>query len=225
MTPPAGDPCSQCRTSVHRGGGVDTNSHITPRALKRALRAYLEGLTLDDGRPFELLAWERRFVDGAFGVAGDAALSVGRGNGKTALVAALACAVLDPDGPLHAKRAEVVCCASSFSQGKLVFEDVTAFLDRLGHDLTDRRVWRRQDSQNAATIEYKPTGARVRCIGSDPKRAHGLRPTLALLDEPAQWEGSRRDAMFAAMRTGLGKRPRLAVDRSRDSPGGFRTLV
>ena len=177
------------------------------RALKRALRGYLAGLTLDDGRPFELLPWERRFIDGAFGVEGDAALSVARGNGKTALISAIACAVVAPAGPLHARRAEVVCAASSFSQGKIIFEDVVAYLQRLGHDLTDRRVWRRQDSQNAATIEFKATGARVRCIGSDPKRAHGLRPTLVLADEPAQWETAKRDAMVAALRTGLGKRP------------------
>ena len=50
-------------------------------------------------------------------------------------------------------------------------------------------------------------GARIRCIGSDPKRAHGLRPALALLDEPAQWERAKADAMLAAIRTGLGKVP------------------
>ena len=180
---------------------MDTSSHI------RILRAYLEGLSLDDGSPLKLLGWERRFIRGAFSTKGDSALSVARGNGKTALVAALACAVVDPDGPLHAWRAEVVCAASSFAQGKIIFEDLVCYLERLDHDLSDRKLWRRQDSQNVATLEHRPTGARVRCIGSDPKRAHGLRPTLALLDEPAQWEAAKRDAMIAAIRTGLGKRP------------------
>ena len=48
-------------------------------------------------------------------------------------------------------------------------------------------------------------GARVRCIGSDPKRAHGLAPLLVLADEPAQWEATKRDAMHAALLTAMGK--------------------
>ena len=60
---------------------------------------------------------------------------------------------------------------------------------------------------NRSWLEYRPTGARVRCLGSDPKKAHGLRSWLALLDEPAQWDTAKRDAMLAAIRTGLGKSP------------------
>ena len=45
----------------------------------------------------------------------------------------------------------------------------------------------------------------VKCLGSDPKRAHGLRPSLCLLDEPAQWPVNTADAMVAALRTSLGK--------------------
>ena len=71
--------------------------------------------------------------------------------------------------------------------------------------MSDRKVWRVQDSQNVATVEHRPTGARVRCIGSDPKRAHGLAPLLVLADEPAQWEPGKRDAMLAALRTAMGK--------------------
>ena len=65
---------------------------------------------------------------------GDAALTVGRGNGKSALVGAAACAVLDPEGPLHGARREVVCCASSFSQGRVIFEDVDWFNGGLFED-------------------------------------------------------------------------------------------
>ena len=177
----------------------------------RALIEYLGGLTLaggdHDSELFEVLPWERRFLRGAFGVRGPAALSVARGNGKSALVAGVACAVADPQGPFHGRRREVVCVASSFSQAKIIYEDVLAMLGER-YDLGERKVWRRQDSQNIATLEFRATGARVRCIGSDPKRAHGLRPWLALLDEPAQWEPARADRMLAAIRTGLGKVPR-----------------
>ena len=174
------------------------------------LVAYLGGLTLaggdHDGAPFEVLAWERRFVRGAFGGPGHAALSVGRGNGKSALVAGIAAAVVDPGGPLHGNRREAVCVAAAFEQSRIIFEDVLSFL-RERHDLGDRAHWRVQDSANRATVEYRPTGARVRCVGSDPAKAHGLRPYLALADEPAQWEPARRDRMLAAIKTGLGKVP------------------
>ena len=172
-----------------------------------SLAGYIEGLTITQGagtgEPFRLLPWQRRFLRGAFGVEGDSALSISRGNGKSTLVAAIACAVVD--GPLRAPRSEVVCVASSFAQGRVIFEHVRAFLEAAGRDLSNRREWRVQDSANVATIEHKATGARVRCIGSDPKRAHGLAPLYVLADEPAQWEPGKRDAMLAALVTSMGK--------------------
>ena len=171
------------------------------------LTNYIARLTITQGAGagsrIRLLPWQRRFLRGAFAVDGDASLSISRGNGKSTLVAAIACAVVD--GPLRQSRAEVVWVASSFAQGRIIFEHVIAFLDALGHDLSDRKTWRVQDSANVATVEHRPTGARVRCIGSDPKRAHGLAPLLVLADEPAQWEGTKRDQMLAALRTAMGK--------------------
>ena len=181
--------------------------------LGRVLTAWLGTLTLSggdlDGQPFTVWPWERRFLMGTFGQPGNAALSIGRGNGKSGFVAALAAAVVCPGAPLHGTRREVVCVASSFGQARVIFEDVLSYMVGLGHDLGDRSIWRRQDSQNQATLEHRPSGARVRCIGSDPKRAHGLRSFLVLADEPAQWESSsgKSEAMVSALRTGLGKVP------------------
>ena len=179
-------------------------------SLPAELIAYLGGLVLAggdrDGEAFTVLPWERRFIRGAFGQSGHAALTVGRGNGKSALVAGIAAAVVDPAGPLHGNRREAVCVASSFDQSRVIFEDVLSFL-RGRYDLSDRKRWRVQDSANRATVEWRETGARVRTIGSDPAKAHGLRPALALLDEPAQWDAAKTDRMLAAIRTGLGKVP------------------
>ena len=171
---------------------------------------YVAGLTLaggdHDGEPFTVLPWERRFLRGAFRGPGDAGLTVARGNGKSALLAAVASAVVDPAGPLHGRRREVVVSAASFEQARVIYEDVLAFLGAR-YNLGDRAEWRRQDSANRATLEFRASGARVRCIGSDPGNAHGLRPALALLDEPSQWSTATRDRMYAAVRTGLGKVP------------------
>ena len=96
--------------------------------------------------------------------------------------------------------------AASFEQSRIIFEDVLAFLGER-YDLGDRRTWRKQDSANRATLEYRASGARIRCVGSDPGKAHGLRPALALLDEPAQWDRAKANRMLQAIRTGLGKVP------------------
>ena len=175
----------------------------------RALVDYIAGLELVggelDGTLFEVLPWERRFLQGAFGQRADSALSLGRGNGKSALVGAIASAAVDPRGPLHQRRAEVVVVASSFAQAKIVYGDALHFLRGQGHDLEHRATWRKADSQNSATLEHRPSGSSLRAIGSDPKRAHGLRPLLVLADEPAQWPDSTSDSMLAACSTGLGK--------------------
>ena len=160
-----------------------------------------------DGERLVVLPWERRFIRGTFSRSGNAAVSVARGNGKSAIVAGVATAVVDPTGPLHGRRREVVCVAASFEQSRVIFEDAIAFLRGRGFDLEDRRQWRKQDSANRAWIEHRVSGARVRCIGSDPATAHGLRPFLALVDEPAQHEPARRDRMVSALQTGLGKVP------------------
>ena len=179
-------------------------------SLASDLIRYLGGLTMAggdrDGEPFRVLPWERRLIRGAFGQPGNVAFSCGRANGKSAVVAGIAAAVVDPAGPLHGRRREVVCVASSFDQSRVIFEDIHHYLAG-SYDLGDRKRWRVQDSANRATIEWRSTGARVRCIGSDPARAHGLRPALVLADEPAQWDPGKADRMLAALTTSLGKVP------------------
>ena len=176
------------------------------------LERWISGLEVTQGAGlgcrFGLLPWERRFLRRAFrpGVQ-TAALTVGRGNGKSTLSAAVAAAAID--GPLVQRRAETVVVASSFQQGRVIFEHVRAFLDPVlvRDGVGPRGRFRIQDSINQASIEDRRTGARVRCLGSDPRRAHGLAPALVLADEPAQWEKTKSAAMLSALRTGLGKIP------------------
>ena len=191
-------------------------------SLAAAVRRYVEGLSVTqgegEGEALRLYPWERRFLRGAL-VPGRAvsALSIARGNGKTTLCAAIAAAALA--GPLRVRRGEVVIVASSFGQSRIAFEHVRAFLaDRIG----DRSRWRVADSYGVAALEHRESGARVRCIASDPRRAHGLAPSLVLCDEPAQWPPSSADRMFAALRTSLGKVPgsRLIALGTRPATGG-----
>ena len=86
---------------------------------------------------------------------------------------------------------------------RIIFEHVLAFLREL--DGLDRKRWRVQDSAQTASVECRETGARVRCLGSDPRRLHGIAPWLVLADEPAQWLPGQSDAARAALDTSLGK--------------------
>ena len=178
--------------------------------LSAALIRYLETLRISQGRlagqPFAVWPWESRFIRGSFaeGVQ-SAALSVARGNGKTALLAGIGAACLD--GPIAVARGEALLCASSYEQARIGFEHVISFLESRGHDLKDRKKWRVWDTAQIARIEHRASGARVRCLGSDPRRAHGLAPILVLADEPAQWPLSTGEKMLAALRTAAGKQP------------------
>ena len=172
---------------------------------------YLETLTATQGAgigdPLRLLPWQKRFLQAFERTTGDAACSLARGGGKTTFLAAIACAAVDPAGPLHQRRAETIIVGSSFAQGRVAFDHVLAFLRELGHDLDNRKEWRLQDSQNSATVEHRMTGSRVRCLGSDPARAHGLAPLLVIADESAQWPSPTSERMRTALLTSMGKIP------------------
>ena len=150
------------------------------------------------GEPFKVLPWQRRFLmDVGRPEEGDVALSIARGGGKTTLVAALADCYLR--GPLRQPRAEVLVVASRFKQARLVLEHLLGFV---GEDRSGLKIY---DSRNEAQIECKATGARVRCVASDPAGLHGPAPIAILADEPSQYKPTQVDRVFAALETGLGK--------------------
>ena len=155
------------------------------------------------GELFVLAPWQKRFLRGMLSVGGDCALSVARANGKSTLIAALAQACLY--GPLMEPNAKTVVCASSFEQGRVIFDEVLRQMDEKIE--ADPKRWRLQDSSNRASITDRTTGASVRCIGSDPKRMHGLQPRLVIGDELAQWEPAKIERSLAALETSMGKIP------------------
>ena len=175
----------------------------------RTLIEYIGRQTVTQGRfageRLRVLPWQRRFVNGAFapGVA-TAGLSVARGNGKTTLVSALASATIDLDGPLANARGDTILVSGSFEQARIAFDHILAFG---GSRFTNKDLFRVWNTAQQARIQNRATGAMVRCIGSDPNRAHGLAPKFILADEPAQWPANSGDRMVAALRTAAGKLP------------------
>ena len=178
--------------------------------LAAEVESYLAGLVVPQGRyagqPFSVLPWQSRFVAGAFrpGVL-DAALTLGRGNGKTVVSAGILAATVDRGGPLNHPNAESLLVASSFGQASIAFRHVLRLLAPT--IASDEKLLRIQDSQNMATIQNRETGALLRCVGSDPRRLHGAAPSLILGDELAQWPPNVIDRMLAALDTSRGKIP------------------
>lgn len=174
--------------------------------LSEQLSDYIETLSLSQGRRagelFQLEEWQRDFLK-CFDQPGDAALTLARGGGKTTFCAAIAAACVD--GPLVEPRAECIIVASSFTQGLLAFDPLLAFLAPV-IDANPRR-YRVQNNSSFAGIRDMETGVRVKVLGCDPRRAHGIAPKLMLLDEVAQWPGHSLGQMVAALRTSRGKIP------------------
>ena len=177
----------------------------------RAVADYIARLTIGQGRyygqPFPLIGWQCRFLR-ALDRPGDAAVSLGRGGGKSTLIAGIAAAAVDVGGPLVEPGAQTVVVASSFDQGKeAIFDTALWFLGpslaKYGRGSKGR--FRVQDSANRAVVLDRETRASVRVIGCDPKRGHGLQPRLIIADEVSQWEPGQRDRMLAALKTSRGK--------------------
>ena len=171
------------------------------------IESFLAELTISQGpqagQLFQLMPWQRKFLRGAFSPGVQrAALTCGRANGKSGLVAAIATLYLT--GPLAVPRGEVVVLASSFGQARdAIGEQVLWFLG--GADALREAGWRVEDNSNRFRITT-PSGARLSVMAADSRRAHG-RPGIvaAILDEPAQWEPGVAEKLLAAITTSAGK--------------------
>ena len=170
---------------------------------------YIQGLTCGQGQgrgdPFEVLAWERRFLRGALkGGVAEAGLSLARGNGKTAFCSAIGCAAVDEDGPLLEPGAEVGLVASSKDQAAIAFRHIQRFL---AARLRDKATYRVYDNAQERLVENRKDDVLLKVLPAAPGALHGLAPKLLLLDEPTQWPRTRVEAMFSALRTAAGKIP------------------
>ena len=182
-------------------GGSESTHRLSMTELER----YIAGLKVTQGVglgfSFGLLPWQRRFLRGAFAGGQTAAVTLGRGNGKSTLAAAVAAATLD--GPLVQRRAETVVVASSFQQGRVLFEHCRAFLEPvLERDgVGPRGRWRIQDSINVASSGTRghlmptPLDGANDTLTKLRATVAGLRGKTALVETMKNsWGGDRGDA-------------------------------
>ena len=148
-----------------------------------------------DLRPFQ-----RRFIANAIRPDIDtAALSVPRGNGKSALAGDLVTRILNPDDELFRPGTESVLGAASIEQARIVFRFARGDLEPTGQ-------YRFTDSHTRIGIRHVATNTRLRVIGSNARTAMGLVGCpWAILDEPGAWETNGGQLLHDAVETAKGK--------------------
>ena len=127
------------------------------------------------------------------------ALSLPRGNGKSFLAAHILTRCMTPGDPLFADGKEVVQCAGSIEQARMVYGFVRAALEPSGE-------YRFIDSVTRLGVTHKMTNTKLRVISSNGKTAMGLvNVSLAVADEPGSWEIAGGLLMWDALTGALGK--------------------
>lgn len=147
----------------------------------------------------KLLDFQRKFIldiyDNPF-VTHTAYLSIGKKNGKTALIASLLLAHLV--GPEAVRNSQIVSGAQSKEQAAVIF------------DLACKMV--EMDEKLSNVVRVMPSGKRLiglplntlyKALAAEGKTAHGLSPLLAILDEVGQVVGPT-DKFVSAITTAQG---------------------
>ncbi len=182
---------------------------------------FLETLKIPEGplagKPLRLAGFQKRFIEGALadGVS-IAALSVGRGAGKTMLGAGLALAALLGKIDRQPRR-EVIIGAKTRDQGKIAWSYVEGLAQSLPVAVRKKLTFVRSPRLE---VRYEGDGGghALRALASDAKNALGLAPVFALLDERGHWERDRGDALEHAILSALGKRNGRALVISTSAP-------
>jgi len=183
---------------------------------------FLERLRVPEGpragEPLRLAPFQRQFVGGALADnVSVAALSIGRGNAKTALSAGIGLgALLGKLGDKQPKR-EIVIGARTRDQGRIGWSFVEGLSRTLPTATRKALIFRRAPRLE---IEFEGDGGGhvLRVIPADGKSALGGAPTLAILDERGHWERDKGDALEHALLSGLGKRGGRALIISTSAP-------
>ena len=148
----------------------------------------------------KLRTFQKQFIRAATAPGIDtAALSLPRGNGKSALAGYLVSRILDPADKLFRAGTESVLCAASIEQARTVFRFAREDLEPTGR-------YRFLDSHTRIGIAENATNTRLRVIGSNGKTAMGLVGCpWAICDEPGAWETNGGTLLHDAIETAKGK--------------------
>ena len=131
-------------------------------------------------------------------------LSAPRGAGKTMLLGRIAAAAVTPDSPLFHAGDEVILCAASIEQARLLAKAADEVLP-----YAHLRWTGLSGGAHRVAGVHAASGTGIRVISSSGKRAMGLgaRNRLLLFDEPASTEERAGSLQIQALEGSLGKLP------------------
>jgi len=202
-------------TLANTGNRVSNSSIFAPGAeaenaapADRAMQ-FMHSLQIPEGpnagKPVTLAPFQRQFIEGAMAdTTANAILSIGRGNGKSAITAGLALGGLVGVWDRQPRR-EIIAAARTRDQGRIIWDFVAGFAATLPLEVQRRLIYRRAPRLE---IEFEGDGGGhvLRVIAADGKSALGGAPTMAILDERGHWALDRGDELEHALLSGLGKR-------------------
>ncbi len=155
----------------------------------KALRFYSNVLKLNggdfEGKPFNLLPWQKFVVGSLFGWQGTdgyrrfrvAYVETAKGSGKSPLAAGVGMKGLVAD---NEPRAEIYSAATKKDQAMILFRDAVAMVDQ-SPELA-KRLTKSGTGERAWNLAYTAQGAFFRPISSDDGQS-GPRPHIGLIDE------------------------------------------
>lgn len=207
---------AKAKRGAHRRG----TSSLALTDAEKAI-AFLESLRIPEGpragEPLRLAGFQRQFVTGALadGVS-VATLSIGRGNGKSAISAGLGLGALLGVWDKQPRR-EVVIGARTRDQGRIIW-DFAAGLSRFLPAKTQKQLVFRRAPRLEIGFDDGKSESILKVIAADGKSALGLGPTFTVMDERAHWAAGRGDDLEAALLSALGKRGGKALLISTSAP-------
>jgi phage terminase large subunit-like protein len=174
--------------------------------LSRAERviAFIESYLLvpdgaDVGKPVVLREWQRDIIRQIYdSPTRRFVLSMGRKNGKTAIIAMLVLANLI--GPEARRNAQIYSAAQSKDQAAVVFK-LAAKMVRMSRDLNNPNTVIVRDS--AKELFSPLTGVFYKALSADATTAYGLSPVMVIHDELGQVVGPRSE-LYDALETAMG---------------------
>jgi len=138
-----------------------------------------------EGKPFELLPWQKFVVGSLFGWMGpdghrrfrNAYIETAKGSGKSPLAAGVGMLGLVAD---NEPRAEIYSAATKKDQAMILFRDAVAMVDQSPE--LSKRLQKSGTGERCWNLAYMAQGAFFRPISSDDGQS-GPRPHIGLIDE------------------------------------------
>lgn len=181
---------AQCaRHLADREEGAKRGLVWDAQASERAQGFFADVLKLNggdfEGKPFELLPWQKFVVGSLFGWKGIdgyrrfrvAYVETAKGSGKSPLAAGIGMKGLVAD---NEPRAEVYSAATKKDQAMILFRDAVAMVDQSPE--LSKRLQKSGTGERCWNLAYMAQGAFFRPISSDDGQS-GPRPHIGLIDE------------------------------------------